>query len=145
LIILFNGCESQSEHDARIAKEARAELLAELKTQQEDEKREKAAKEKDSTLFRAGISQEGDTITIDTNKTRYFFQNLSKKINKQMEQFSEEMERSIEVDENYIHIDINKTGNFLDKWHQKMQNFANEIDALSKSLEHNKTQMQEYK
>jgi uncharacterized protein (UPF0333 family) len=145
LIILFNGCESQSEHDARIAKEARAALLAELKNQQQAEARAKEAREQNSTLFRIGISQEGEKITIDINKTQHFFKNLSKKITKQMDQFSREMEKGIEIDEHHITIDINKTGNFLDKWHQKMQNFANEIDALSKSLEHNKTEDQEYK
>jgi hypothetical protein len=143
LIMLFNGCESQSEHDARIAKEARAQLLAELKIQQEVEAQAKEAREQNSTLFRIGISQEGEKITIDINKTQHFFQNLSKKITKQMDQFSREMGKGIEVDENHIEIDINKTGHLLDKWHQKMQNFANEIDALSRSLDHNKTQDQE--
>lgn len=143
--MLFSGCESQSEHDARIAKEARAELLKELKTQQEAEARDKEAREQNSSLFRIGISQEGEKITIDLNKTQHFFENLSKKITEQMDQFSEEMGKGIEVDENRIQIDINKTGNFLDKWHQKMQNFANEINAISESLEHNNTQEQEYK
>lgn len=133
-----NSAESQAERDARIAQEARAELLRELKAAEE-------AKEKNSTLFRIGISQKGDKITIDTNKTQQFFKNLSKKITKEMDQFSQEMEKGIEVDENHIQIDINKTGNFLDKWHQKMQNFANEINALSRSLEKNDTDEQEHK
>jgi len=148
IFFVLSGCdnhtETQSQRDARIAKEAKAELLAELKAEEKAKKKEREAREKNSTLFKIGIYQEGDTITIDTNKTSNFFKDLSQQITREMKKFSDEMEKGIEVDENHIQIDLNKTGNILDKWHQKMQNFANEINAISKSLEQNKTQEQEY-
>lgn len=149
LLFSFTACENRSEtqtqRDARIAQEAREALMAELKAKEEAEKK---AHEKNSTLFKIGISKEENVITIDTNKTKHFFEEIGEKLSKQMEQLSKEAEEGkfshqeagIEADEKHIVIDINKTESFLDKWIQKMQNFAKELDELLKAFDNQESQ-----
>jgi hypothetical protein len=139
LILAFNGCESQSERDARIAQEARESLLAELKAKEEAEKK----RESNSTLRRMGISKEDGVITIDTNKTKNFFDEMGKQITRQMKEFSEDLDEGkgagIEANESQIRIDLHKTGNFLERWGKKMEEFADELEDLSKEFDNNKS------
>ena len=70
LLLSFTGCEDQeqqAEHDAKIAQQARAELLAELKAKKE------RTDNNASKLHKMGITMEDGTIIIDTNKTKDFF------------------------------------------------------------------------
>ena len=120
------GCESkesQAEHDAKIAKEARDELLAEMKAKEEAIK----AQEENTMLYKIGISKEGPRITIDTNKTKTYFDEMGKVIAEQAKQFAEEIkkgEAGIEANQSQVTIDLNKTSDFLDNWAKKMENFA---------------------
>ena len=88
-----------------------------------------------------GITKEDGVITIDTNKTKGFFDQLAQKVTTEFNSFAQELERGkesgIEANESHLQIDFNKTGNFLDKWGQKMQDFANEFDKMTKELEIN--------
>ena len=139
LILTFNGCESQSERDARIAQEAREALLAELEAKEEAEK----MRESNSTLRRMGISKQDGVITIDTNKTKNFFDEMGKQITRQVEAFSEDIDEGrgagIEANESQIHIDLHKTGNFLERWGKKMEEFADELEDLSKEFDNNES------
>ncbi|MDD2451782.1 hypothetical protein [Sulfurovum sp.] len=139
LILAFNGCESQSERDARIAQEAREALLAELKAKEEAEKQ----RESNATLWRLGISKEDGVITIDTNRTKNFFDEMGKQITRQVEAFSEDLDEGrgagIETNESQIHIDLHKTGDFLERWGKKMEAFADELEDLSKEFDNNES------
>ena len=143
LILTFSGCESQSERDARIAQEARESLLAELKDKEEAKTKAKEMRGSSSTMRRMGISKEDGVITIDTNKTKNFFDEIGKQVTHQMKEFSKDLDEGrgvgIASNEGQIRIDLHKTGNFLEKWGKKMEEFASELEDLSKEFENNET------
>ncbi len=106
LVLSFAGCqekeqqssEAQAKHDAKIAQQARAEALAEFEAEkkaqlaqvQATEAKIKALKvlpttetqteEEKDKLSKMGVTMDNDVITIDTNKTKTFFKDLSKKM-----------------------------------------------------------------
>lgn len=184
LLLSFTGCEdkkqldeeAQAKHDAKIAQQARAEVLAELQAgtlQAEKLQVEKVPKKviqeqalpedklhqiqtptieekhslehKNAQLNQMGIHMGKDSITIDTNKTKEFFNDLSKKLDVQMKKISDDLEKGIidtkeagvEMNEQHIHIDLNKTQNMLEDWGKKIQVFAQEFEDISKDLENN--------
>lgn len=135
LLFITTGCEDkeeiakleQAKKDAQLAKQQRAEQLKKL---QEDQ----VAKE--SKLKSAGISMEDGTITIDTDKTKEFISELSKKVSKQVEQVSKDLQDGLvdnnnsgELKKEYISIDLNKTKAMLNEWENKIETFVNEIDT----------------
>ena len=164
LLLSLSGCqeqkqldeEAQAKHDAQIAKQVRAEVLAELQAEKIQKReiqtqvssREKNSLEhKDAQLNQMGIHMEKDRITIDTNKTKAFFNDLSKKLDVQMKKISDDLEKGIidtkeagvEINEKHIHIDLNKTQNMLEDWGKKIQVFVQEFDEISKDIENNTT------
>lgn len=147
LLFAFNGCESQAERDARIAQEARETLLAELEAKAAAEAKAQKAEESNSTLLRMGISKSDGVITIDTNKTKTYFERMAQQFSKEMHKFSKEFKEGkidqenagIEADETQIHIDLNKTEHFLEKWGKKMQDFTQEFDMLLDELDSNES------
>lgn len=161
LLLSLSGCqdkqqldeEAQAQHDAKIAQQARAEVLAELKidklqqTQIPEKEQQHSIKHKNSQLNQMGIHMEKDSITIDTNKTKIFFNDLSKKLDLQMKKISDDLEKGImdtkeagiEINEQHIHIDLNKTQNLLEDWGKKIQIFVQEFDEITNNIEHNDT------
>ena len=167
LLLSFTGCEdkkqldeeAQAKHDAKIAQQTRAEVLAELQAgklqvenvqkkviQEQALPEEKHSLEhKNAQLNQMGIHMEKDSITIDTNKTKEFFNDLSKKLDVQMKKISDDLEKGIietkdagiEMNEQHIHIDLNKTQNMLEDWGKKIQVFVQEFEDISKDLENN--------
>ena len=144
LLLSFTGCEDkeqQAKHDAKIAQEAREALLAELKAKKDIQDKNT------SKLNNMGINMEDGTITIDTNKTKYFFRDLNKKMGEQMKKLSDDLEKGIvetkeagiEINEQHIHIDLNKTQDLLIDWGKKIQIFVQEFDEMAKTLEINST------
>lgn len=175
LILLFSlsGCQekeqqstkAQAAHDTKIAEQARAEALAEFEAEkkaqlaqvQATEAKIKALKvspttepqtekEKDK-LSKMGVKMDNDVITIDTNKTKTFFNDLSKKMEKQMKKISHDLDKGIieakeagvDINNGQINIDLNKTQDFFESWSKKIQVFANEFDDAAKSLDENNT------
>ncbi|WP_309499751.1 hypothetical protein [Sulfurovum sp.] len=148
LLLSFTGCEDkeqlakeQANHDAKIAQQARAELLAELEA-------EKDAKEKENTrLNDMGIRMDDGTITIDTNKTKEFIEDLNTKMTTQIKKFSEDMkkgiidaeESGIEINEKHIYVDLNKTQNLFEDWAQKIQILVEEFGTAAESADTNNT------
>ena len=144
LLLSFTGCEDkeqQAKHDAQIAQQARAQLLAELEAKKAQEKKQ------NPKLNNMGISVEDGTITIDTNKTKDFFNALGKKMDIQMKKMAEDMEKGIienkeagvEINEQHIHIDLNKTHDLLMNWGKQIQIFVQDFDEMAKTLEINST------
>lgn len=144
MLFFFTGCEdkeAQAKHDAQIAQQAREELLAELEAKE-------AQNEKESEkLNKMGFHVDNGTITIDTNKTKSFFNELGKKMDMHMKKMSADMEKGIienkkagiEINERHIHIDLNKTRDLILDWGKQIQVFVQEFDKMSKSLETNNT------
>jgi len=142
ILLSFTGCENkeqQAKHDAKIAQQARAELLSELEAKKDIQDKNI------SKLNNMGINMEDGTITIDTNKTKDFFRDLNKKMGEQMKKLSDDLEKGIvetkeagiEINEQHIHIDLNKTQDLLIDWGKKIQVFVKEFDELAKTLETN--------
>ena len=87
------------------------------------------------------------TKDVDTNKTKAFFNDLSKKLDVQMKKISDDLEKGIidtkeagvEINEKHIHIDLNKTQNMLEDWGKKIRVFVQEFDEISENIENNNT------
>jgi hypothetical protein len=167
LLLSFTGCqdkeqldqEAQAKHDAQIAQQVREEVLAELeakKLQEEELQQKKHAETKEdlrsidarnAKLNQMGIHMEKESITIDTNKTKEFLNDLGKKMDVQMKKISDDLEKGIidtkeagvEINEKHIHIDLNKTQNMLEEWSKKIEVFVKEFDDITKNLENNDT------
>jgi len=138
--LLLGGCkESQQEHDAKVAQEAREALLQELKAKQEAQKAKEATLEKESKLYQMGFQKTSDgKIIIDMNKTKSYFQKLAQqlqgkadRLNKELESgMLQEKEAGIEVNQTHIGIDLNKTKHFLDNLGKKMQGYVKEFEDM---------------
>ena len=142
LLFFLSGCqdkkEDQVQHDAKIAKEARTQLLKE----QTEAKKKQEELEKSSKYSKIGITTEDGKITIDTNKTKHYFKDLAHQMKMKMDKMSKDLEKGIiknkeagiDMDETHINIDLNKTKTFLDTWAKKMQGFAKEFDNIAKDF-----------
>ena len=142
LLFLFSGCqdkkEDQAQRDAKIAQEARAQLLKE----QAEAKEKQEELEKNSKYSQIGITSENGKIIIDTNKTKSYFKDLAHQMKTKMDKMSKDLEKGIvkneeagiEMDETHINIDLNKTKHFLDTWAKKMQGFVKEFDNIAKDF-----------
>jgi len=136
-----NDAKAQATHDAKIAAQAKEELRAEMKAKKKAEE----AKQKNAKLNNMGIAVNGGTIIIDTNKTKDFLQQLSQKMERQMQKISNDLqkgiidakEEGIQINDEHISIDLNKTRNLLEDWSKKIQVFVNEFDEVSNTLETN--------
>ncbi len=181
LLLSLTGCqdkkqldeEAQAKHDAKIAQQARAEVLADLQagkvqieklqkevtqvqalpednlnqTQTHTKEEKHSLEHKNAQLNQMGIHMEKDSITIDTNKTKEFFNDLSKKLNVQMKKISDDLgkgiietkEAGVEINEEHIHIDLNKTQSMLEDWGKKIQVFVEGFDDITNNIENNDT------
>jgi len=150
IIVLFflSGCnqkqKDQAAHDAKVAQQAREELLKELKAQEEAKRKAQQEAQKKDRLSQIGIETMPDgKIIIDVNRTKNFFQQLTSRIKHKTDTLAKEMERGIieekeagiEINETHIEIDLNKTEHFLEKWSRKMEEFAQEFDKIADQLD----------
>ncbi len=144
LLLSLSGCqdkkESQSQHDAKVAQEARTQLLKEQEIQAK-QKQEKF--EKDHKLSKIGITSEEGKIIIDTTKTKSYFKDLAYEMKSKMDKISKDLETGIiqneeagiDASQTHINIDLNKTKIFLDTWGKKMQGFLKEFDDIAKEFD----------
>ena len=147
LLLTLGACqtkEDQKRHDAMIAQQAKAELLAQLKAKEGAQKKAALQAEKNtSKLEKAGIRVEGSKIIIDTNKTKTFFKQMTERLQKKMQKIQKELQKGaieekdagIKVNQNKINIDLNKTKGFLESWGKKMQEIVKDLDEVSKHIE----------
>lgn len=148
LLLTFTGCQDkeqqqkeQAQHDAQIAQQARTELLGEL------EKEKQAQEAKNKRFSHMGVEMDQGTITIDTNKTKDFLKDLGKRMNVQMKQVSDDLQKGIidaqeagvKVNNGNINIDLNKTQTFLDEWSKKIEGYVKKFDEIAKEIEDNRT------
>ncbi len=143
-LFLFSGCqESQKEHDAKVAQQAREALLKELKAKEEAQRKKEAVLEEQSRLSQMGFQKTSDgKIIIDMNKTKSYFQMLAEQMQAKVEEMNkelesgtiEEKEAGIEVNQTHINIDLNKTKSFLDNLGKKMQGYVKEFEGMVQEL-----------
>jgi len=132
--------------EAKVAKEkllveeaAKKEAFIKIQAQKEKRKKETLKNEK---LSKVGITIKENTITIDTNKTKDFFENIGKKLGDKLKKITNELQKGmmdekqagVHIDETNINIDLNKTKNYLDQWGQKMQGIVKDFDTMTKDL-----------
>jgi len=139
-LFLLSACqESQKEHDAQVAQQARERLLEELKAKEKAEQKQ----EKKNRLAQLGIQQTANgKIIIDTNKTKSYFYTLKQQITSKivtMHQAIEkgelqEQEAGIEVNQSHINVDLNKTKSFLDNLGKKMQGYVKDFESIVQEL-----------
>jgi len=138
-------------HKARLeTKEAQEKLMAQEQAKKEAFLKENVQKEKEAKqtkqnekLSKVGITIKENTITIDTNKTKDFFENIGKKLGDKLKKITEDIQKGIleekdagvKIDETHINIDLNKTKDFLETWGKKMQGFVKEFDTMAKEMD----------
>jgi len=147
LLLSFSGCqdkkEEQAQHDAKVAQEARAQLLKEQKAEEEAKKKQKEF-EKNNKFSKIGITSEEGKIIIDTNKTKSYFKDLAYEMKTKIDKMSKDLETGIikneeagiEANQTHINIDLDKTKSFLDTWRKKMQGFVKEFDEIAKEFDY---------
>ncbi len=150
LLLTFSGCgdnkEEQAKHDAKVAQEARAELLVELKVKEEALRKAQVEAQKNDKLSKIGISTTDGKIVIDTNKTKNFFKEFGNRFKKKVEKFSTDLEKGIvqdknagiEIDNKHINIDLNKTKSFIEGWGKRMQDFVRDMDTIAQEIDNTK-------
>lgn len=152
LLFSLTACQSteekakaQAAHDAKIAQQAREELLAEIKAKEEAQN--KSLSSKNAQLSQVGISVQNKEITINPEKAKDFFNNIGKKLEEKLQGITKGLEKGtmhnenagVHIDKSNINIDINKTQDFLQEWGKKMQSFVKEIDKMAKAMDTNTT------
>jgi len=93
-------------------------------------------------LSKLGLEIKGESVTIDINKTKSFFDNFAKILGKQIGKMTIELadgisdsnKTGIAIDEEHINIDMNKTQQFLDNLDKKMQGFVKEFDKIAEEF-----------
>ena len=151
LLLLFTACENkkdednlQATHDANIIAKAKAEVHAEYKIKKQQQIKTETRK-KDTKLNQMGISMDKGTITIDTHKTKSFFNAFSEDMQAQIKNISNDLQKGIletkeagiSINKEHINIDLNKTKSLLDNWSRKINVFVKEFDDVAKSLDIN--------
>jgi len=130
-------------------KAAQAKLMAQEKAKKEAFLKKQVAKENEKKmqhnekLSKVGISIKENTITIDTNKTKNFFENIGKTLGDKLKKITQELEKGmldekdagVKIDATHINIDLNKTKDFLETWGKKMQGFVKEFDTMAKEMD----------
>ena len=148
ILLSFTGCndssKDQATHDAKIAAAAKTELRAELKKEAEaNELKEKEQSADNNKLSHLGVTKNGDTITIDTNKTKTFLKIMADNMRKSVDKFAQDMkdgivdnnEAGIEINHDNISIDLNKTKSFLESWEKTINQYAKEFDKMSNEFD----------
>ena len=145
----LSGCQQKSSqeqkaHDAKVAQQAREQLLKELEAKKEAEQEAVLKAKQQSRLAPMGVTTTPDgKIIIDTNKTKSYFKMMAQKmkakadkLTKEMQQgIIEEKEAGVEVSDEKIVVDLNKTKGFMEKWVKKMEGFVKEMDEVAKTLD----------
>jgi len=133
--------KQQIEINAQIYKiKEQAKALEIVKIQKELEAKEKAKNDK---LSKFGINIKNETISIDTNKTKDFFDTVSKSLEAKIKTLTTNIEKGIidtkengiDINKQHINIDLNKTKSFLETWGKKMQGFVKEFDDIAESMD----------
>ena len=124
ILVALNGCKNDNmENKEKNITNSNIKRI-EVKNQKEEPK----------ILNKIGIQADKDKIIIDTNKTKKFFEDLSKSLKKEAKKLKEstkeftQKDLGIKKEKEKIVIDLNKTKTFLDKFSKELENIANDIE-----------------
>ncbi len=128
----------------KITQLARESLLLEQEAQRKILQQNTPTNNKLSDM---GLTVDEGIISIDTNKTRDFFKALGDSMNKQIIKVGSDLQKGIiniknagiDINNEHINIDLNKTKTLLDTWSAKMQIFVKEFDTEVKKIDNNIT------
>lgn len=139
--ILLLGCQDE-EIEAESKKAPH--ISQKLKDKIEKPMSTTGLKRKKTTSELLGITVEGGKIIIDTRQTKDFFHGIGEKIKDSASRIEESLkkekvespdETGISITETTIHIDLNKTKNFMKKWIKSMETVVKEIDETMSDIE----------
>jgi len=92
-----------------------------------------------------GINIENQKIDIDLNKTKNFFENIQKELEKKSQAIEKSIQEGkvelkdigLKVDKQHISLDLNKTKSFVENLTKKLDSFIKDLDNSFKDI--NKT------
>ena len=136
LFLLFTSCDNSVRVQDESGQDSIAQIVKELKSgvskkeveqKKEAEQNLSTSKTKKTMLEEMGIEFSDEKLIIDINKTNNFFGTLERRLERQAKKFEQEVEKKIEqidinisrdlginIEEEEIKIDLNKTKNMLD-------------------------------
>ena len=136
-LLVFSGCQakeeqntSQSMQDNTSLEEKKITVFSEAKTQESQQ---------NVMTSQFGVNMQNGTITINTEKTKAFLNDLGSHMENEVERMRQEMQKGIEVNKDTINIDLNRTQNLLSTWSAKIDTFVKEFDTLLAPIENNST------
>ena len=127
-----------------VAEKAQKQALIETqKIKDEAQKHQENEGIKNTKLAPVGVEVDNHKITIDTQKTKDFFEQLSKTFEKKINKIAQDLEKGtleekdagVKIDDTHINIDLNKTKEYLESWGKKMQDFVQAFDGIEKSMD----------
>jgi len=142
-LFVFTGCEDNNRqedetknkpHISQALKEKITKPSADIQVKKRDV----------TTAESLGISVDDGKIIIDTKQTRDFFHGIGQKLKKGMnnikvnlkkKEASSSSETGIVVTKTSMHIDLNKTKNFMEKWIKSMESVVQEVDRTMSDIE----------
>ena len=92
----------------------------------------------DKVLNKIGISTQDDKIIIEPKKTKEFFEQMAKTLEKEAKKFESKAKEinisdlGIRSSDTKIVIDVNKTKNFLEKFSKELEGVAKELEEVFK-------------
>ena len=142
-LFVFTGCEDNNRqeyetknkpHISQALKEKITKPSADIQVKKRDV----------TTAESLGISVDDGKIIIDTKQTRDFFHGIGQKLKKGMNNIKEDLkkkevgsssETGIVVTKTSMHIDLNKTKNFMEKWIKSMESVVQEVNRTMSDIE----------
>ena len=142
-LFVFTGCEDNNRqeyetknkpHISQALKEKITKPSADIQVKKRDV----------TTAESLGISVDDGKIIIDTKQTRDFFHGIGQKLKKGMNNIKEDLkkkevgsssETGIVVTKTSMHIDLNRTKNFIEKWIKSMESVIQEVDRTMSDIE----------
>lgn len=124
-------------------KEKKEAFLKEEARKSEEAKHSATQQSQNKKLSPVGIEIKENKITIDTNKTKDFFQQLGKNLEAKMTQLTQKLEKGIvdekeagiHIDDSHINIDLNKTKDFLETWGKQLQGVVKQFGSMTKEID----------
>lgn len=150
---LLKAREEAKAIQEKLLVEEEARKKAFLKAQKEKERLQRHQTEaaiQNKKLSQVGIQVKEDEITINTKKTKDFFEQLGKTFENKIKKITQDLEKGmldeqdagVKIDETHINIDLNKTKDFLEGWGKKLQGFVQDFDSIAKELDTQTQQIQ---
>ncbi len=141
-IFLLSACQDEQKPEKEFAD--KPHISQALKEKIEKPTVDTNPKEKKMILESLGISVDDEKIIIDTKQTKDFFHTIGEKLKESAYKIEESLrnervessdETGITITETTMHIDLNKTKNFMEKWVKSMESVVEELNRTMSDIE----------